>query len=164
MRGNGHKLDEQARIEIEKLQEEVDDTGQKMKADMLNEAELELDIRALRGGEGRRGSNASRCNGCCLDSAILQQSVAMGAEQVRQQFAILQKELNKVFEVPNQPPPVTLVHVPKGHNREKKQSAAEGDEEWDEEQRKSENNPTPAKERPKDSIFKQARSSGPAAL
>ena len=58
---------------------------EKIKAETLNEEELDLDIRALQAGEGRRGSDASQQNGCCLDSAILQQFVAM---RVEQQFAI----------------------------------------------------------------------------
>ena len=44
--------------------------GQKIKAETLNDPELDLEIRALREGEGRRGSNASQSNGCCFDSAM----------------------------------------------------------------------------------------------
>ena len=63
--------------------------------------------------------------------------VAMAAEQARQQFAILQSELNKVFDVPHQPTPATPVHVPgeqwgKGHP-----AAGRGEAEWEAEQRKS---------------------------
>ena len=91
---NTHKLskrNEQARIEIEKLQTELEDDGQKIKAETLNEAEQDLEIRALREGEGRRGSD-----GCCFDSAILEQFIAIGAEWAKQQFAILQSELDRV--------------------------------------------------------------------
>ena len=60
------KRNEQARIEIENVQAETEDDGQKIKAETLNEAEQDLEIRALREGEGRRGNNASQSNGCCV--------------------------------------------------------------------------------------------------
>ena len=91
------KRNAQARIEIEKLQTELEDDGQKIKAETLNEAELDLEVRALREGEGRRGSN-----GCCFDLAILEQFIAMGAEWAKQQFAIFRSELDRV-DVQHQP-------------------------------------------------------------
>ena len=46
----------------------------------------------------------------------------MGAKQARQQFAILQGELGKVFEAPLQPALVTPLHVPKGELGKEEQS------------------------------------------
>ena len=60
---------ERARIEIEKLQAEMGHNGEKIQAETLNEEELDLDMQA---GEGRRGGDASQCNGSCLESAFLQ--------------------------------------------------------------------------------------------
>ena len=90
-RANCPKRNGQARIEIEKLQTEMEDDGQKIKAETLNKAEPGLEIRALREGEGRRGSN-----GCCFDSSIVEQFIAMGTDRAKQQFAILRSELEKV--------------------------------------------------------------------
>ena len=91
------KRNAQARIEIEKLQTELEDDGQKIKAETLNDPELDLEVRALREGEGRRGSNGS-----CFDSSILAQFIAMGTQWAKQQFAILRSELDKV-DVQHQP-------------------------------------------------------------
>ena len=71
----------------EQAKEEMEGNWQKIKLEALNEAELELGVRALRKGGGGRGSDASQANGCCSDSAILEQFIAMGAEQAKQQFA-----------------------------------------------------------------------------
>ena len=84
----------------------------------------------LRAGEEWRGSNASQSHGCCFDAAILQQFVALGAEQTMQEFSAIQGELSNRFEVPSQPAPVIRVHAPKGQVEE------EGGD-WDEEERKS---------------------------
>ena len=66
------KRNEQARIEIVKLQEEMDGE-QKIEAGTLNEQEFVLEMRDLRAGEGRRGSNASQSTtGCCFDPAFLE--------------------------------------------------------------------------------------------
>ena len=96
-RANCPKRNAQARIEIENVQAEMEDDGQKIKVETLNEAEQDLEIRALRQGEGRRGSD-----GCCFDSAILEQFIAIGAEWAKQQFAILRSELDRV-DVQHQP-------------------------------------------------------------
>ena len=50
---------------------EVTDNGEEVQAETLNQEELDFEI--------RRGSDASQYNGCCLDSAILQQFVSMGS-------------------------------------------------------------------------------------
>ena len=42
----------------------------RFKQKTLNEAELDLEIKTLREGEGRRGSKASQSDGCCFDSAF----------------------------------------------------------------------------------------------
>ena len=53
-------------------------------------------------------------------------SSSRSEQRARQQFAILQGELDKVFEAPTQTAPVTLVQVLKGQLG-KEQSTAEGD-------------------------------------
>ena len=101
---------------------------EQIQAESLSEAEVDLQIRALQAGEGRRGSNVFQSNGSCFDAVI----VAMGSEKAWQQLSLIQGELSKRFEVRHRLAPVTPVHVPKGH------SAAEGEgDECDEEQRKS---------------------------
>ena len=69
------------------------------------EAELDLEIRALQAGKGRRGRNASQSNGCCFEAVLFPHLSAL--------------QVTKIFEVPHQPAPVIVVHVPRG------QSAAE---------------------------------------
>ena len=78
---------EQARVEIEKLQEEREDKRRKMTEEARNETDLELETRELQAGEGRGGSNASQStNGCCFNSTIVEQFIATGAAQAMQQF------------------------------------------------------------------------------
>ena len=50
-------------IEAEKVHAEMEDNGQTHQAESLAEAELDLKIRALQAGEGRKGSNASLSSG-----------------------------------------------------------------------------------------------------
>ena len=96
---NQNKLsarNEQARLEIEKLQEEMEDNGQNIREEAQNEVDLE--IRESQAGECRRCCTASQStNGCCFNSTIVGQFIALGAEQAMQQFAILQGELNGVY-------------------------------------------------------------------
>ena len=78
---------EQARVEVEKLQEEREDKGRKMTEEARNETDWELETRELQAGEGRGGSNASHStNRCCFSSTILEQFIATGAAQAMQQF------------------------------------------------------------------------------
>ena len=100
-------------------QAEMEDNGHTTQAEILVEAELDLDIMGLQIGEGRRGINASQSNACLLDATIRQQIVAMGAQQAMQQIASYFRELSNRFEVQCQPTPVTLVHVPKEQSQER---------------------------------------------
>ena len=84
------------------------------------------EIRSLQAGECRRGSNASQYKGCCLDSSIYAAVRGNGSRPARQQFAILQGEVNKVFDVPHQTATATSVHV-LGTQSGKEQSAAGGE-------------------------------------
>ena len=83
----------------------MEDNRQHIQVESFAEAEMDLDIRALQSGKGRRGTNASKSNGCCFDTVILQQFVAMGAMQ---QLSAFQGELRQTFVVPHQPAPVTM--------------------------------------------------------
>ena len=56
---------------IEKSQAGKEDNGPQIKAGSLVEAEVDLEIRGLQAGGGRRGSDASQSNGCCMDPAYL---------------------------------------------------------------------------------------------
>ena len=80
-RKNHKKLSEQARMEIEKLQEEMEDIGREIKGEAQYEVDVELEIRDLQAGEDRRSSNASQStNQCCSSPTIVEQFVAMGAK------------------------------------------------------------------------------------
>ena len=96
------KRNAQARIEIEKAASRIGGRWAEDQSRTLNEAELDLEIRALLEGEGRRGRNAPQFNGCCLDSAILEQFIVKGTERAEQQFAILRSEIDTV-DVQHQP-------------------------------------------------------------
>ena len=61
----------------------MEDAGQKTKAETLNEAALDMEIRAVREGGGGRGSNASQSKGCYCDSAIPERSTAMAGRAGR---------------------------------------------------------------------------------
>ena len=72
-----------------------------------------------------------------LDSTILQQFVAMGSEQATQQLAMLQGELDKVFDVPHQPAPTTPVHARRGQSGTVRAAAGGAGADWEENQRRS---------------------------
>ena len=93
--GTWAEKNEQLRTSIEEHQADMEDNGQGFWAETWVEAELDLEITGLQAGEGRRGSNASQSNGCCFDATILQQYVAMGAEQAMQQTSATQGEFSK---------------------------------------------------------------------
>ena len=97
----------------------MEDNGHTTQAEILVEAELDLDIMGLQIGEGRRRINASQSNACLFDATIRQQIVALGAQQAMQQIASYVRELSNRFEVQYQPAPVTLAHVPKEHSQER---------------------------------------------
>ena len=59
----------------------MEDHGRTIQAKLLVEAQLDMDIRGLQAGDGKRGSNASWSNGCCFDPAVVEQFVTMGAAQ-----------------------------------------------------------------------------------
>ena len=52
--------------------QKMEDHGDKIQAESLVEAELDLEFRGLQAGDERRGSSASQSNGCCMDPAFLQ--------------------------------------------------------------------------------------------
>ena len=74
--------------------------------------------------EGGRGSNASQFDECCCGSAILEQFIAMEAEQAKQPFAI------RVFDVQQQPAP-SDDYAPRALDAHEEGAG----EEWEEEQR-----------------------------
>ena len=96
-----------------KAQAEMEDTGQKHRAESLVETELDLEIRGLQAGEGRRGSNACHSNGCCMDPAFSPHFPTSGADLDRQQLLLLWCVFGKTCGMPHQPAPVIPVHVPK---------------------------------------------------
>ena len=91
----------------------------------LKAAELDWENSQLQECEGTRGSNASQSNGCCFDSAILEHFKA-----------IIQGELDRVFDVQHQPSPATPAHQGPGGQQGKELSLEEGAGDWDKEQRK----------------------------
>ena len=96
----------------------------------------ELDMENPEHCKQEKAVAASQNNGCCIGPAFLQQFVAIGAEQARQQSAILQCEPNNKVFVPKQPAPAMPVHVP-GEQLGREQSVAVGEgEDWEEEQRR----------------------------
>ena len=118
--------------ETEEAQAEMEDIGQQIHAESLVEAELDFEIRGLPAGEGRRGSNASKSNGCCMDPAVLQHFLTSGAYLARQQPLLLQSEFGLTYGVQHERVSVTPIQVPK-----RKAATEEEGEANDEEQRKS---------------------------
>ena len=78
MRSSGQKTKEQIRADIDKLQVDLADSAKHIVAETHQEATLEEGIGTLQAGGGRRGSDASQGNECCMDPAFLQQFVSMG--------------------------------------------------------------------------------------
>ena len=101
----------QLRLVIENSQAKTEDDGQKIQEEALVEAALDLEIRGLQAGDGRRGSDASQSIWCCFDAAIFQQFLAMGTEQAMQQISAMYREFSKSFEAQHQTAPITPVHV-----------------------------------------------------
>ena len=118
MSENGKKLGEeifQVRMETEKLQEKLEDNEENIKNEAGNETEWEDEIEQMQTGEGRRGSDASQSNGCCMDPAFLQHFFTIGADQAEQQLALLHYDIDRRFGMQHQAASVTPVHVPKEH-------------------------------------------------
>ena len=110
---------------------------------------MDLEIRGLQAGDGRRGSNASQSNGCCFDATISQQFLAMGTEQAVQQISAMYRQFSKSFETQRQTAPVTPVHV------SQRKIGDEGGEENEEEQRKSASGVTQVKAMEKSSTHQE---------
>ena len=64
---------------------------------------LEEEIQTFQAGEQRRGSCASRSNGCCFNTAVVEQFLAMGAVQAMQLLAFIQEEICRVYGGQYQP-------------------------------------------------------------
>ena len=92
---------------------------------------MDLEVRNLQAGDGRRGSNASQSIWCCFDAVVFQQFLAMRTEQAMQQIPAMYREFSKSFETQHQTAPVTPVHVSQIKIED------EGGEENEEEQRMS---------------------------
>ena len=72
-----------------RIQAEMEDNGQNIQAESLVETDFDMESRGLQEGDGRNGSHASQSNGCCFDSAMVEQFVSMEAGQAGQQLSAL---------------------------------------------------------------------------
>ena len=71
------QVNEQHRINVENAQAEMEDNVHTIQAESLVEAELDVEIRGVQAGEGRKGSSASKSLGCCKDPAFLHNFLAI---------------------------------------------------------------------------------------
>ena len=69
---------------MEKAQAEMEDNGDNIQTESLVVSELDLEIRGLQTGDGRRVSNASQSRGCCRDPAFLHSFPTSSADLARQ--------------------------------------------------------------------------------
>ena len=70
-----------------------------------------------------------------MDQAFSQHLFTLGADQAKQQLALVRCEISRMFGMQHQAAPVTPVHVSKGQSG--KEQPNNKKDEWDEEQRKS---------------------------
>ena len=80
------KRNELPRTEAERVHAEMEDNGQKVQAESLAEAELDLEIRKLQSGEVKQGQqcNTEQC------PAFLHNFFTPGADLARQKLVLLQ--------------------------------------------------------------------------
>ena len=104
------KIFEQLRNTIEESRAGTEDNGQKILAESLVEAELDLEISGLHARDGRSGSMHRSQTGCFEQQQI-------SAIQV----PALQGELSKRFAVQHQPAPVLRCMSPKGRRKMRKE-------------------------------------------
>ena len=90
-------------------QEKIETNGENIEQQAGNGTELEEDIEKLQAAEGRRGSNASHGNGCCMGPASRW-------KQSWQRSKWQSSNANRVYGVQYQLAPVTPVHVLQGQS------------------------------------------------
>ena len=54
---------------------------------------MPAELQSLQAGEERRGSNASQTGDCCLEAAMRQQFIALGANRIEAFVQRLQREI-----------------------------------------------------------------------
>ena len=84
---------EKAQNEIQERLGQINECNQKIDKTTRAGAELDVEIRILQAGVGRRNSCASQSNGYCFDPAVVEQFITVGATQAWQQLAFIQGEL-----------------------------------------------------------------------
>ena len=86
------------RAEINEREERIHQLSRKVDSNRMATAELEAELRGLKAGEERRGSNASQVVvECCLDT-VAEQLFTMGPVQAKHQLEALYEKILDRFE------------------------------------------------------------------